>query len=209
MARTEPFEKYTLQYEGWFERNRFVYESELLAVRKQLPKSNNGVEIGVGSGRFAAPLGIKLGLEPSKKMREIAQKRGIAVVDGVAEKLPFNDSKFDSVLMVATICFVDDVEASFREAYRVLKFGGSLIIGFIDKDSSIGKLYQKHKNKSVFYKIATFYSVDEVVFYLKQAGFKNFNFTQTIFHNLAEIKDVEPIKDGYGKGSFVVVRAIK
>jgi hypothetical protein len=51
--------------------------------------------------------------------------------------------------------------------------------------------------------------VDEVVFYLKQAGFKNFNFTQTIFHNLAEIKDVEPIKDGYGKGSFVVVRAIK
>ncbi len=56
MAKVEPFEEYASQYEGWFERNRFVYESELRAIRKQLPKSNNGIEIGVGSGRFAIPL---------------------------------------------------------------------------------------------------------------------------------------------------------
>jgi hypothetical protein len=61
----------------------------------------------------------------------------------------------------------------------------------------------------MFYRIATFYTVDEVVSNLKKVGFKNFNFTQTIFHNLAEIRDIEPIKEGYGEGSFVVVRAIK
>ena len=213
MAKTTPFDKYAFQYEDWFERNKFVYESELRAILKavscQLSTISNGIEIGVGSGRFAAPLGIKIGVEPSRKMREIAQKRGIEVIDAVAEKLPFNDSRFGFVLMVTTICFLDDIEAAFKEACRVLKPRGLFIIGFIDKDSPVGKLYQEHKNENVFYKVATFYSANELVFHLKQAGFKNFNFTQTIFHNLPEIRDIEPIKEGYGEGSFVVVRAIK
>ena len=209
MAKTKPFDEYTSQYEDWFERNKFAFESELRAIREQLPNSNNGIEIGVGSGRFAIPLGIKIGVEPSRKMREIAQKRGIKVIDGVAESLPFDDAQFDFALMVTTICFVDDIKTSFQEAYRVLKPGGYLIIGFIDKESPVGKLYQQHKGEGVFYRIATFYTVDEVVSHLKKAGFNNFNFTQTIFHNLAEIKDIESIKQGYGKGSFVVIKAIK
>jgi len=57
--KIEPFEKYTQKYEDWFERNRFAYESELQAVRAMLPKEGIGVEIGVGSGKFAVPLNIK------------------------------------------------------------------------------------------------------------------------------------------------------
>ena len=37
--KIEPFEKYTDQYEDWFETHKFVYESELLAIKKQLPES--------------------------------------------------------------------------------------------------------------------------------------------------------------------------
>jgi len=209
MAKVEPFEEYTSQYEDWFERNKFLYESELRAIREQLPKSGKGIEIGVGSGRFAAPLGIKLGVEPSRKMRELAQSRGIKAIEGVAEKLPFHNSQFEFTLMVTTICFVDDIQVSFQEAYRVLKPSGYLIIGFIDKESSIGKSYQQRKKKSVFYRIATFYTVDDVVSNLKKVGFKNFSFTQTIFHNLSKIKTIEPIKEGYGGGSFVVIKALK
>jgi len=209
MARIEPFEKHPLQYEQWFDRHKFAYESELQAIRKLLPQHGNGLEIGIGSGRFAVPLGIKLGLEPSRKMMEIAQARGIEVIGGVGESLPFHDSQFDFATMVTTICFLDDVEVAFNEAYRILKPGGCLIIGFIDKDSSIGQLYQQHKNENVFYRIATFYSVDEVVSHLKMAVFNGFDFTQTIFHNLAEIKGIEPVREGYGEGSFVVVRALK
>jgi len=157
MPKVEPFEEYTSQYEDWFERNKFLYESELAAIREQLPERGKGIEIGVGSGRFAAPLGIRLGIEPSHKMRELAQKRGIKVIEGVAEKLPFRDSQFEFALMVTTVCFVDDIQTSFQEAYRVLKPGGYLIIGFIDKESSIGKSYQQRKKKSIFYRIATFY----------------------------------------------------
>ena len=209
MARVEPFEEYASQYEDWFERNRFAYESELRVIREQLPETGKGIEIGVGSGRFAAPLGIKLGIEPSRKMRELAQNRGIETIEGIAEKLPFRDSQFEFALMVTTICFVDDIQVSFQEAYRVLKPGGCLIIGFIDKQSSIGRSYQQHKKNSVFYRIATFYTIDEVVSNLKKVGFKNFNFTQTIFDNLSKIRAIEPIKEGYGKGSFVVISALK
>ncbi len=209
MAKTKPFDEHAVQYEDWFERNKLAFQSELRAIREQLPKNHNGIEIGLGSGRFAAPLGIKIGVEPSKEMRELAKQRGIDAIDGVAEYLPFDDLQFEFALMVTTICFVDDIEAAFREAYRVLRSGGFLIIGFIDKESHLGRVYQQHKEESVFYRIATFYTVAEVVDTLKKVGFKNFNFTQTIFHNLSEIKYIDPIKEGHGEGSFVVIRAIK
>ncbi|MBW2332751.1 MAG: hypothetical protein JRF08_04675 [Deltaproteobacteria bacterium] len=61
----------------------------------------------------------------------------------------------------------------------------------------------------MFYKIATFYSVDEVIPYLKKTGFRSLAFTQTIFHTLEEIKELEAIKEGYGEGSFVVVSGMK
>ena len=99
MPKTQPFEEYVLQYEEWFEKNRYVYESELQATRIQLPKDGKGLEIGVGSGRFAAPLGIKVGVEPAGKMREIAKQRGIKVIDGVAENLPFDNEEFDWVFL--------------------------------------------------------------------------------------------------------------
>ena len=209
MARIEPFEKYSEKYEDWFERNKFVYESEVQAIKELFPKVKKSIEIGVGSGKFAVPLGIKTGVDPSPRMRKIAEQKGIKIINAVAEELPFENSQFKLVLMVTTICFVDNLNLAFREAYRILKLGGYLIIGFVDKDSSLGKLYQQHKEKSLFYKIATFYSTKEVVYNLSKAGFKKFDFRQTIFHGLNEIKNVELVKEGYGEGSFVVIRARK
>lgn len=209
MPKTKPFDTYVDRYERWFEKNRFTYESELAAIRVLLPKDGRGVEIGIGTGRFAVPLGIEFGVEPSQAMRAIAQNHGLAVVDGVAEALPFDNAQFDFALMVTTICFLDDTPKAMKEAYRILKPGGSLIIGLVDRDSPMGRKYQRFKSENVFYREATFYSTNEVIAYLKEAGFKDFAFTQTIFQDLLEMREIQPVKEGYGTGSFIAVRGVK
>ena len=61
MTKIELFERYVLEYENWFKKKHFVYDSELHMVKTLLPKNGKGIEIGVGTGRFAAPSGIKAG----------------------------------------------------------------------------------------------------------------------------------------------------
>ena len=209
MPKIEAFEKHRDRYESWFERHGYAYLSELEAVKRLLPKEGRGAEIGVGTGRFAAPLGIKLGVEPSKIMAEIARGRGIEVIEGTAEDLPFPDESMDYLLMVTTICFVDDPERALREAHRVLEHGGALIIGFVDRNSSIGKYYEEHREESLFYRDARFFSTEELLGLLKRVGFREFKMVQTLFHRLDEVKEVEPVKPGYGEGSFVVIKAVK
>ena len=209
MPNISPFEKYADQYEAWFVQNRWVYEAELRAVKAMMPTGGRGVEIGVGTGRFAEPLGIKNGVEPSRRMREIAQKRGIRVLDGVAEKLPFDDSQFHFVLMVTTVCFVDDISNAMMEAHRVLSDRGVLIIGFVDRNSKMGKIYLERQKENVFYREATFFSVDELVECMNDAGFTDLTFNQTIFGTLAETAEDEPVKAGHGEASFVVIRGRK
>ena len=115
MAKTRPFDEHPGRYERWFEDNWYVYRSELKAIESVFPASGRGVEIGIGSGRFAEPLGITEGVEPSQSMRRLAAGRGLAVTDGVAEALPLEDGSYDFALMVTTICFVDDPRAAFGE----------------------------------------------------------------------------------------------
>ena len=209
MPKTKPFDKYLTEYEEWFIQNSSVYFSELKAITEISVVPENAVEVGVGSGLFAEPLGIKTGIEPSKAMREKAKERGIHVIDGVAEYLPWKDNSIDYVLMVTTICFVDDVKKSLNEVHRVLQNSGDFIIAFVDKNSPMGLLYQKNKEESLFYKDAAFFSTEELYEYLKEAGFSIKNTKQTVFGLLNEVVKVQEPREGYGEGSFVVIRAVK
>lgn len=209
MPGVNAFDRNVDQYEQWFVDNPLAYVSELRAVRELVPTNSNGIEIGLGTGRFAAPLGITRGIEPSRSMAELARKKGIEVVAGVAEHLPFTDNEFGFVLMVTTVCFLDDMDMALREVRRVLKPGGALVIGFVDRDSPLGKDYQARKDTSAFYQHATFYTTKDIAAALEKAGFGAFEYRQTLFQPLETMAEVEPVKEGYGQGSFVVVRAEK
>lgn len=201
------FDKHYQEYDAWYERNKFAYLSELEAVKKVLPKNKYGLEIGVGSGRFAEPLGITVGIDPSEKMIELAQGRGVDARLGAGEELLFKDSIFDYVAIIVTLCFVKDPEKVVTESARVLKPSGKIIIGIIDKESGLGKFYQK--KESIFYGHAQFFSIDEIVRMLKAAKFNNFAYYQTIFDYPDKLTAVEKPRKGYGKGGFVVIRGVK
>ncbi len=205
MPKIKPFEKYAGEYENWFERNRDLYRAELKAVCELMPHFDKGLEIGVGTGRFAAPLNIKFGVEPSPKMAEKAEQRAIKVFQGTAENLPFSGEEFDLVLMVTTICFVDDITQSLSEAYRVLKEDGYVIVGFIDKDSELGQKYQNKRQRSRFYREAVFVSTAEVLDHLQRTGFKKHQIRQALIPE----EPPDSVRIGFGEGSFVVIRSIK
>jgi SAM-dependent methyltransferase len=209
MAKTTPFDSHLFEYEKWFDDNHYVFLSELKAIRKVIPEIGTGVEIGIGSGIFASPLGITEGCDPSASMRKKAAERGIHAIDGIAEDLPYPTASFDYALLVTTICFVDDPEKTFREIKRVLRPKGEVIVGFVDKKSPVGMLYQKNKNKSLFYKEAEFFSTEDINQLLTNNGFTVTQTCQTVFGNLLDIKEIQQIKEGSGLGSFVVIKAKK
>ena len=207
MPKGEAFDIYCKEYDAWFVKNDVTYVSELRAIKGLLPESESGVEIGVGTARFGVHLGVGFGVDPSHKMARVSKARGIKVCQAVAESLPFPDGIFDFVLMVTVICFFDDLDRALSEAFRILTPKGTIIIGFIDRESGLGQQYRIKKERSRFYRDANFYSAEEIAHYLKRAGFHDFQFKQTVFH--ADAPETEEAKDGFGEGSFVVVRANK
>lgn len=68
MPKIEAFDRFSDAYDAWFEENADKYEAELGLIRRLLPPSGaRGIEIGVGSGKFAVPFGIRIGVEPSDR----------------------------------------------------------------------------------------------------------------------------------------------
>lgn len=206
MDMKSAFNENATDYDIWFDNNSDLYQAELNALRFFIPENMNGIEIGVGTGRFAVPLGISIGVEPAPQMAELARQRGVDVVEGIAEALPIEDSRFDFAVMVTVVCFLDDVLQAFREAFRILKPSGLLIVGFIDRESELGLTYNQKKAHSMFYRDATFYSVNELEELLVKAGFSAFSYRQT---HLPEESSLHTVKEGYGSGGFVVVCAHK
>lgn len=201
----EVFDANAARYDEWFERHHIAYLSELLALRAFVPCGGRGLEIGVGGARFAAPLGIATGVDPAPAMLALAAARGVAAVRGYAEALPFAAHSFDHALVVTTLCFVDSPLRMLAEARRVLRPGGRLVIGFIDRASPLGRAYLARSARSTFYRDAHFHSAQEVGVLLEAAGFTIEHWAQTL--TCGDPAAIEPARPGHGEGSFVVVVA--
>ncbi|MFO7835649.1 MAG: hypothetical protein R6V83_03270 [Candidatus Thorarchaeota archaeon] len=106
-----PFDRLAERYDDWFEDDgRLIFSTEVKAFYTLLPMlPEPWLEIGVGSGRFAKALGIRLGIDPSGKLLEMAKQRGIDVILARGEDGVFRNETLGTVFMIVTICFLDNL----------------------------------------------------------------------------------------------------
>ncbi len=209
MAKTAPFEAHPDRYDDWFDRHAAAYQSERRALRAAMPPDGEGLEVGVGTGRFAVPLGITKGVDPSPAMRSRARTRGLDVKNGVAEALPYPDARFDVVLLTTTLCYLDDPETALREVWRVLRPGGACIIGFLDGAGPLARQYEGSRAKSEFYEPAQFYTADDVRHVLETTGFEDVQAWQTLVSDPETMTEPDSVWTGTGEGGFGVLRGTK
>ena len=171
----QAFEERAERYDAWFDKlaGRAIFAAEVAGIRNLLPADVCGwVEVEVGTGRFAAALGVPEGIDPSGAMLNKAEARGIRITRGKAECLPYRNAAFDGVLLAVTWCFLEAPEQAMREFARVLKNNGSLLVGIVPADSRWGRFYQaKGKEGHPFYSVAAFYTCEQVKQLAASAGF--------------------------------------
>ncbi|NLL84039.1 MAG: methyltransferase domain-containing protein [Lentisphaerae bacterium] len=200
------FDKMANVYDQWFDDNPRVVAAEIAAIRQVTLPFNHALEVGVGTGRFAEALGIKLGVEPSVAMANLARARGIEVVEGFAQALPYADVTFDTLFMITVDCYLEQLTPVLRECHRVLLPSGVLVIGHIDIDTPLGALYQAEKEKDVFYRDATFRGTNTIIDKLKQTGFE----VEAIRQTVSTLENIDhEVRFGHGDGVFVALRARK
>ena len=141
---------------------------------------NNILDVGCGTGTLLGELlGKKpqvrsYGLDLSEEMLEVAREKlpkCTELVHGEAEVLPYDNNKFEMVIMVHSFNYFINPEQAIREAYRVLKPGGTLVIA--DRMvSGIKKFFVEGNN----------YTQDEVKRFLQKSGFDTVN----LMHNIPD-----------------------
>jgi len=95
------------------------------------------LEIAVGTGRnlpFYRPDVTITGIELSTEMLAIARKRAADLGraadlrEGDAQRLPFAEGSFDTVLCALSLCTIPDPAVAIAEMWRVLTPGGTLLL---------------------------------------------------------------------------------
>ena len=151
-------------------------DNEATLAYLSLAPTDHVLEVGCGHGRTiqraaaATPLGRVVGLDPSRAMVRMAQRRNdasiaqgrVRVDQGDAAKLPYADASFDKVCATHTLYFWTDFERVARELGRVLTPDGRLVLGFRD-DGDMRNAFPS--------RVYTFRSPDEVRAALQHAGF--------------------------------------
>lgn len=171
----EYFSENFVRYDQWYEKHTKEYEDQIEFIRPLIP-SGKGIEIGVGTGRFASSLMIEYGVDSVKEMVSKSKERGINAVLADASSLPFPDKFFDFTFSIVTICFLDEPMLALRESKRV---AGQVISVILDRDCEYIQNIIRHREG--FYRYATFYTEKELVDLYEKAGFEEIMITTKDF----------------------------
>jgi len=116
-----------------------LFASEVRCLRRlgtELPRP--WLEVGVGTGRFADALNIDVGADPALGVLQHAKRRRIQAVQALGQALPFRDGVFGAVFVIVTLCFADDFKNLLREAARVTRREGRIVLGIVPADRGEG-----------------------------------------------------------------------
>jgi len=209
------FDTFVKRYDKWYDKpfgkSAFRLEKDCIEfLCGDLAKPF--LELGVGTGRFAVALNVEYGVDISIAVLRFAKKRGIKVIRGDGQKLPFADEFFGAIFLIVTLCFVDDPLKVLEEAVRISKRKGAIILGLILKESPWAVFYEKKSEEgNVFYNIARFYSFKEVESMLANVGLEIEEIRSTMF----QCPTVNPLdfecswKGFFKKAGFVAIKARK
>jgi SAM-dependent methyltransferase len=98
------------------------------AALMNVKATDDVLEVGCGSGAMVRHLNIRLrvGIDPAECL--LTNSKNFFPVIGVATDLPFRDNSFDVVFFKGALHHIENKEKGFREAIRVTKPGGKIII---------------------------------------------------------------------------------
>ena len=174
-TKMEFFSDNTKKYDQWYERHQKEYREQVKFIRALIPKGK-GIEIGVGTGRFAYALNIEFGVDYVQEMVDSSLKRGVKAILADATHLPFPDKFFDFTFSIVTMCFLDDPVPVLVESRRVADLVMNVIL---DRDCEY--IQNIMKERRGFYKYATFYTEKELVGLYRKAGFNDISSTAKNF----------------------------
>ena len=139
-------------------------------------------------------------------------KRGIIGVAAIGEQLPLKPEAAGTLFLLFTLCFLGDPGRVLNECRRVLKRDGRLVIGQIPAQSHWGQqLENKKKEGNPYYKHARFYTIEDTLTMLQQAGFYLLESHSTLLEppGSAEIPEVAQQGINEQAGFCVLVAAKK
>jgi ubiquinone/menaquinone biosynthesis C-methylase UbiE len=149
---------------------------EALPVRRPLA----GLDVGSGTGRFTPALarafGPVTGVEPSVRIREVAQAHsphaGVRYVAGAAEDMPVPSGSADYVLMFLSWHHVQDKPRAARELARVLRPGGRLLLRANFSDHHPRPWWLAHFPRGLEADAAQFQPLHEAIAMFTSAGWR-------------------------------------
>jgi len=198
------FDRLAEHYDAWFDsaRGAALFRAEVQCLERIMPADRSEwLEVGVGSGRFAQALGISEGVDPSPSLLGMARARAIKGIEGIAEDLPYGGDSLEGILLVVTLCFLDDPERAMHEFARVLRPGGRLAMGFVPADSAWGRHYmRKAREGHPFYSVARFYTCSQALDMATKAGFHMVRAASALPTRPDEESAELPIRDGIVPG---------
>ena len=149
-ARTERWHRYWDKKSRSYDREMRFFERVLFGDSRDWACSQargDVLEVAVGTGLNldAYPLDIRLtGIDLSDEMLAIARTlarelgREVALRQGDAHSLPFDNATFDTVVCTFGLCAIPDIDKALDEMTRVLRPGGRLIL--VDHVSSSSRV---------------------------------------------------------------------